>query len=730
MPARPESRNFSKISLFSNLYKIEIDSLYKKQHHLNVTDLKLKSPLQYIKGVGPKRAEILAENGFKTVSDILHYYPRMYIDRSSITPIGKIKPNDTVTIIGEVKAHGLLYGKKRRYEVILQDDNGSVALIFFQGVKFWEKTFKKGQIFAASGTVSYFMGHQMVHPELERLEDESDKLIHAGRIIPVYPQTTELKKAGLNSRSIRRITSFIFDNLTDIIPEYLPHSEIVKHNLLELNQAVKSIHFPEKTEDIENSRRRLAYNELLVFQNLVFQNKLKKETEKKKHTYREPQDKLKEFKKQLPFELTSGQKEAVREIIHDLKRTTPMARILQGDVGCGKTVVAVIAAIYASENNLQTAFMVPTEILAEQHHRNWKETLNELGITSVLLTSGTKSAEKEEIAKQIASGQASIVIGTHALIYDYVEFSKLGLVIIDEQHRFGVEQRNKLYSKGENPDLLVMTATPIPRTLTLTLYGDLDISTIKSLPPGRKPIRTVWRSSDVSEKVFSYVRDEVKKGGQVYIVYPLIEKTEQSDLVSVEEAYKELKNGQFHDLKIAMLHGRIKPDKKDNILKDFRDMKIDILMATTVIEVGLDNPNATIMVIEHAERFGLAQLHQLRGRIGRGEKQATLIALVHPPLSEIGQKRLEFFTGTNDGFEIAEADLILRGPGEIFGVRQSGAPELKVTRLGVDQDLIQGSRDFLEALYEAGSLGNKSNQRVIKYLNDKVTYLYTSYSGG
>jgi len=407
-----------------------------------------------------------------------------------------------------------------------------------------------------------------------------------------------------------------------------------------------------------------------------------------------------------------------------------MTRMLQGDVGCGKTVVAMAAALYAAENKLQTAFMAPTEILAEQHYRNWKETFENLGVCVELLTSSLKPAQKATIAELCAKGEVDILLGTHALIYDYLSFDRLGLVIIDEQHRFGVEQRSKLHAKGYNPDLLVMTATPIPRTLALTLYGDLDISTIEGLPPGRKETRTVWRTQDARDKVYDYVIDAVSEGGQVYIIYPLIEKSELIELENVEDAYEKVSSGSFKSLNVAMVHGKTKAKDREGILERFREGKIDILMSTTVIEVGLDNPNATVMIVEHAERFGLAQLHQLRGRIGRGEKQATLIALVRPPLSEISRKRLEYFTATNDGFQIAEADLDLRGPGELFGKRQSGLPELRAAKLAVDRDLMETARVLLEKLFAGDNKLDSDYQSLYNYLQDDVGQRFDELGGG
>ncbi len=695
-----------------------------------MADIRLNSPLQYIKGVGPRRAELLAKFGMHEVRDILFYFPRHYLDRTNIVPIAKLKQDEPATIIGVVKAHGVLHGKRKRYEVILEDETGGISLVWFQGVRYWERVFEKGQVYAATGTVGYFMGHQMIHPDLERLEEDTDSMIHAGRIIPVYPQTAELNKVGLNSKGMRRVTTFVFDNLTEQLPDYLPVKETESNGLFNLNDAIRKIHYPDHRDEIEKSRRRLAYDELLEFQFLVFRNKSRKETTVKKHSYDKPGERVTNFMNALPFKLTEGQKKVSREIFADLRAKHPMSRLLQGDVGCGKTVVAVAAGLYVAENAMQTAFMAPTEILAEQHYRVWKEPLAAVGITSGLLTASLKAAEKKETARLCQQGDIQILFGTHALIYDYVSFQNLGLVIIDEQHRFGVQQRGKLYDKGDNPDLLVMTATPIPRTLALTLYGDLDISTIKGLPEGRKPIRTVWRTKDARDKVYRFVTDDAKKGGQTYIVYPLVEKSDQMELENVEDAFKDLSRGALKECRVGMVHGRVKNADRDQTLQKFRDGEIDVLLATTVIEVGLDNPNATTMIIEHSERFGLAQLHQLRGRIGRGEKQATLIAIAHPPVSDIGRKRLEYFTSTGDGFKIAEADLELRGPGEMFGLRQSGLPELRTARLIQDQDLIEASRRLLQTLFTDYNNLDTNYQSLYNYLEKNASVKDVQLGGG
>lgn len=697
---------------------------------MSVPELKLHSPLQYVKGVGPRKAEVLAKHGLQTVWDLLMYFPRHYLDRSSVTPINDVKIDQSVTIIGQVKAHGMLHGRRRRYEVILQDDSGAIQLLFFQGLRYWERLFKKGQWFAATGMVSYFMGYQMVHPDLERLEDESGQMIHAGRIIPVYPQSADLNKMGLTSKGIRRLTTFIFENLGEKIPDPVPRAVTAEYDLPPLHEAVGKIHYPDSRDQVEQCRRRLAFDELLELQYLVFRSRSEKVAAVKDHSYAEPGERLTRFKKNLPFELTSGQKKVITEIFADLRSKHPMARLLQGDVGCGKTVVAVTAGLYVAENNLQTALMAPTEILAEQHYRTWREPLQELNVSCALLTASLTKAQKDTIAGACERGEIDILFGTHALIYDYVNFKRLGLVIIDEQHRFGVRQRGRLHQKGDNPDLLVMTATPIPRTLALTLYGDLEISSIPDLPPGRKPVRTVWRTRDVRERVYAFVRDDIKKGGQTYIIYPLIEKSERVDLENVEDAFKELSSTHFRNQRVAMVHGRVKPKERDEILAGFRDRELDILMATTVVEVGIDNPNATIMIIEHAERFGLAQLHQLRGRIGRGERQSTLVAVAHPPVSDMARRRLDYFTQTTDGFQIAEADLELRGPGEIFGVRQSGMPELRATRLSADADLLEAARSLLDRLFSEYNNLDSSHRALYKYLQQRTADREIAPSGG
>jgi len=710
--------------------QIVIDFAAIGRHTPSVAELKLNSPLQYIKGVGPRKAEALAKHGLHSVRDLLFYYPRHYLDRTNVVPIDRLRIDDSATVIGEVRAHGVLRGRRSHYEVILDDSTGAITLTFFAGLRYWERLFRKGQKFAATGTVSYFRGHQMIHPDLERLDADSDRMVHAGRIIPVYPQTSVLTKAGLGSKGIRSLTSFVFDHLRERITDPVPRREHEELGLPTLHDAVEKIHYPDSRDQIERCRRRLAFDELLSLQFLVFRSKGKKDTVVKRHAYVEPGEMLRVFSRELPFSLTGAQKKSVREILSDQGRPRPMSRLLHGDVGCGKTVVAVIAAVHAAESGLQTAFMAPTEILAEQHFRNWSPGLAASGVRAALLTSSLRQAQKRDVAGRCADGDVDILFGTHALIYDYVSFPKLGLVIIDEQHRFGVEQRGKLYAKGDNPDLLVMTATPIPRTLALTLYGDLDISTIDVMPPGRKPVRTVWRTADALPAIYGFVRDEVSRSGQVYIIYPLIEKSDQLDLQNVQDAFDELSGGPLKGLRLALIHGRVKQAERDIILARFREGEIDVLLATTVIEVGIDNPNATMMIIEHAERFGLAQLHQLRGRVGRGEKQSTVAAIAHPPITDIARRRLEYLAECSDGFRIAEADLELRGPGEMFGVRQSGLPELRAANFWRDKDLLEASRALLERLFKSAKDLDADFKRLYNYLQESTDRRSLNLGGG
>nr|MBN2277119.1 ATP-dependent DNA helicase RecG [candidate division Zixibacteria bacterium] len=683
--------------------------------------LKLNSEIQYLKGVGPRRAAVLAGAGIERLDGLLHYLPRRYLDRSMIVSIGSLQANMEATVIGRVLGKGILKGRRQRLEVILGDGTGQIALIWFAGYRYLEKMFNKGDILSVTGPVTYFQQRQMVHPEVERIEDEAAELIHTGRIIPVYPSTAELKKAGITGRVLRGMVNTALTAVADNIPDYLPEKILKEFGFIPLGQAIRDIHFPDNMEDAEKGRRRLSFDELLELQFLILSHRKNNSRVAKKHHYIKPADHIRAFITALPYRLTNDQKTAAERIYGDLQSDRPMHRLLQGDVGCGKTVVALLASVYAAENNLQTAFMAPTEILAEQHYQNWRQALHEVGIESALMTGSLTPAVRRTINKAVASGDIQILFGTHAVISESVRFKRLGLVIIDEQHRFGVMQRGRLMSKGVYPDTLVMTATPIPRTLAMTLYGDLDFTSIKTMPPGRHPVKTVWRTASSRPDIYAYLKKRLGRSEQIFFVYPLVEKSEKLDLQAAEEAYKLLKKDVFPEFRVELVHGRVKKDKREKIIQQFRDRAIDILVATTVIEVGIDIPSASVMVIEHAERFGLSQLHQLRGRVGRGGTRGITIAIATPPVSDLAKHRLNLFQSSTDGFKIAEADLQLRGPGEFFGTRQHGLPELKIANLVRDSDLLPIARKTAISLLKNESNPDDDERRIINHLVGRLS---------
>jgi ATP-dependent DNA helicase RecG len=682
--------------------------------------MKLDSNVQYLKGVGPRRATALESVGIRSVYDLLNYLPRRYLDRSMIVPIGSLKANMEATIIGKVLGKGILKGRRQRLEVILGDDSGHIALIWFSGQKYLEKMFNKGDVFSVTGPVSYFQQSQIVHPEVERIEDEAMTLLHTGRIIPVYPSTAELKKAGITGRSFRQIINLALESTKDQIKDFLPEDYISDFQLMPLGQAMFSVHYPAEMEEAEMARRRLAFDEFVELQYLILCSREEVNQIRKKHCYRKPGEILRDFLQNLPFRLTHDQKETVEKINVDLQTKRPMHRLVQGDVGCGKTVVALAAAVFAAENKLQTAFMAPTELLAEQHCRVWSEALDKIGVRSGLITGSILKKDRRKIEKSVRDGDIDIIFGTHAVISEPLIFSQLGLVIIDEQHRFGVRQRGQLIAKGARPDILVMSATPIPRTLALTLYGDLDISSIKSMPPGRQPSKTVWRTASSRPEIYEYLKEKLEKENQIFIIYPLVEKSEKLDLQAAEDEYKRLKKEVFHNYKTGLVHGRLKKDKREKAIMAFRNKDMDVLVATTVIEVGIDIPSASIMVIEHAERFGLSQLHQLRGRVGRGSMRGMTIAIATPPISDLARQRLDLFQASSDGFKIAEADLKLRGPGEFFGARQHGLPELKVASLTDDIELLPLARKLVTKLLSGDKPLDTSYRQLLLYLDERV----------
>ncbi len=676
-------------------------------------------PLQYVKGVGPKRVEALANLDIHSIMDLFSYFPYGYLDRSQIVRIADlpkhVEKGEPVTIFAEVyrqEARRTRRGKKLIFLLTVRDESGFLTCVWFEGFLWLKNAFEIGEFLALSAIPSLdkLKRPQFIHPQFDRLksaeEDEPDwgKLFNTGSIIPKYRSSADLEKIGLDSRGFRRIIRNAVDRHLSIVDETLSSEILQRQQLCDKKTAIRSIHFPGNFQELDAARQRLKFEELFFLQLMLGLRKRNAQQHLRGLTYEVESKLARQLIGSLHFELTNAQKRVLREIVNDLKSPYPMNRLLQGDVGSGKTIVALCAALIAVENSLQVAFMAPTEILAEQHFRTLTAFLKGLPVNVRLLVGGQRKKLREDILEDIRQGSAHIVVGTHALVEENVEFAKLGFVIVDEQHRFGVMQRATLRTKGTNPDVLVMTATPIPRTLAMTLYGDLEVSVIDEMPPNRRPIRTALRTEQQKERVYQFVKEEIQRGRQVYIVFPLIEESEKVDLKAATKEYEHLQQNVFPEYQLGLLHGRMKSDEKDEVMQKFKSGEIQILVSTTVIEVGIDVPNATVMIIENAERFGLAQLHQLRGRVGRGADQSYCIlianygwfdahakgmdALEIRDEKEHARTRLETMVQTTDGFKIAEVDLKLRGPGEFFGTRQSGVPELRIANLVDDAELI------------------------------------------
>lgn len=657
---------------------------------------RLARSVSSLSGVGDRRAERLAQAGIATVEDLLHYYPRRYLDRSTINRIETLQPDMHATIVGRIESCGIKKGRRSRFIANVFDGSGYVECVWFAQPKMWQRVFKPDELIAFHGKISWYGGPQMVHPEYDKLPDEAAlenrNLLNTGIIIPLYPSSEALKQVNLDSRGFRKIVKVGLDNFLKDVPETLSPDILRRMNLISLPEALRQIHFPADFEQLDRAIYRLKFQELFFLELLLAFRKQRMKLEKPGIVFEQVGEKTKAVLEKLPFELTGAQKRVLKEIRGDMRRPYVMNRLIQGDVGSGKTIVALISMLIAVENGYQAALMAPTEILAEQHYLNMHRILEGLDCRVEILLGSQTAAQRRKIHPAIASGEVDIVIGTHALIQDGVDFAKLGLAIVDEQHRFGVMQRARLREKGLNPDVMVMTATPIPRTLSLTLYGDLDVSIIDELPPGRKPVLTVWRNEIKLPEIYEFVKKQAAAGHQVYIVFPLVEESEKIDLRAASESYEKMAAETFVDFSVGLLHGRMKSDEKERVMDAFKNGDIQILVSTTVIEVGVDVPNATVMVVEHAERFGLTQLHQLRGRVGRGSEKSYCILVASPPLSDDGRKRLETMAETNDGFKISEVDLEIRGPGEFFGTRQHGLPELKMADILVDQELLQIAR--------------------------------------
>ncbi len=658
--------------------------------------MKLSDSIQYVKGVGPKKKVELNRLGIKTVYDLLTYYPRTYEDQSVLTKIADLKAGCQATVAGVIVNVSDRQGGRRGMTIItalIGDGSGFLQITWFNQ-KYLKKQLKPGSRVFVTGKVSYAYGGrgQFAMSQLASFQilGEADEAETLTGIMPVYGATEKL-----NQKFFRKIIKELFASELEV-EEIIAEPIKAKYNLLNRFEALKNIHFPENFTELKIARARLAFEELYMIQcGLLL---LKKRVQEKKSGVRHLANSnlLKQVLTALPFKLTHDQAKTWQEIKHDMESSVPMRRLVQGDVGSGKTVIALLALVKTVENGYQGALMAPTEILASQHYESFQKLLSDFGIRVGFLSGRLTKKKREEMYALLAEQKIDIVIGTHALIQEGVHFAKLGLVVTDEQHRFGIDQRAELEKKGElTPDVLVMTATPIPRTMTLTVYGDLDVSLIQELPPGRQPIRTFVRTPDRRELIYQYVLTQLKAGRQAYVVCPLIEMNEESDLPSAEEVYDELRFGIFRGVPCGLVHGRMKPAEKEQIMQAFYEDKIKLLVATTVIEVGVNVPNASIMVIEHAERFGLAQLHQLRGRIGRGEYKSYCI-LVSDMKTENAKERLKIMATTSDGFKLAEADLKMRGPGQFFGTLQHGLPDLKIADVLGDMDILFKAREAAE----------------------------------
>jgi ATP-dependent DNA helicase RecG len=686
----------------------------------------LFSDVQYLKGIGPSKAKVLKEHNISNVFDLFFYTPRKYLDHSRMVPMSHLEEGQTMTLIGTVSSYGYKYGRRRRYIVNIHDDTGHISLVWFSGYKYLENMFNEGDVLSVTGKIGFYDSFQIAHPEFEIISGAEDEPIHTLRIIPVYSETALLKKVKLHSRGLRRVIKHALDKLSAIPCETLPESIRTKYKLMGLREAIAQVHFPDSFEAKDNGLNRLAFEELFYLELLLAARHSNRTTEEPGISFPPPKKMGRALLDNLKFELTGGQKKALNEIYADMAKPHPMNRLLQGDVGCGKTVVAVLTMLGAVEAGYQAAIMAPTEILAEQHGIAIGRLLDGLGLKIAIFTGSTTGKERQALLGKIKSGKIDIIIGTHTLIQSSMAFAKLGLIVIDEQHKFGVAQRGILKQKGIYPDTLVMTATPIPRTLAMTAYGDLDISVINEMPPGRVPIQTSFVPLEKRNKMYGFIKEQVENGRQVYIVYPLVEESEKLDLKAAKESYASFKDGAFRDIPIALLHGKMKGRDKTKTMQDFQARKTSVIVATTVIEVGLDVPNANIMVIEHVERFGLSQLHQLRGRIGRGTHKSYCFLLSDTRLSQEAEARVKALCATNDGFKIAEVDMAIRGPGEIMGTRQHGLPELKVARLTDAEALTNARQSAFEIIAEDDKLigpGNRLLRKVlIERYGDKIKY--------
>src|SRR3954470_16224493 len=675
----------------------------------------LDMPVNYLKGVGPVRAESLRKLGVVTARDLLYHIPHRYEDASTITPIASLETGMDGTIIGKVISKGIIPTRRglRIFQAVLQDDTGMIEASW-PGQPFLDRTIEKGDLMLLTGSVRFFHGRQLQPREYIQLgKDEDD--IKSGKVLAVYPATE-----GLSFKVIRGIIDAHLESLLPLVKEYLPADILRGAGLPSLRDAIRMVHRPQTIAEGTRGRARLAFEELLFVHVLHRRANALKREKRTGIAFENRRELTSSLKKALPFTLTDAQTAAIREIVADMTSSRRMHRLLQGDVGSGKTIVALFAALLAMENGYQAAIMAPTELLAEQHARTFTRLLEPLGIAPVLVTGSMSTRVRKEAAARLSSTEPALVVGTHALVQDAAVFGRLGFVTIDEQHRFGVEQRAAISAKGESPDVLLMSATPIPRSLALTIYGDLDVSTLDERPAGREPVTTVMRPESARDRVLEFVARETEKGRQAYVVYPVIEDSEKTDLKAATTMYEQLSAGRLAGRAGGPLHGRWPAEEREKIMRAFRDGKIDVLVSTTVIEVGIDVATATVILIEHPDRFGLSQPHQLRGRVGRGAEASYCILLGN--FGEEAAERLRVFVETEDGFEIARADLRLRGMGNLFGQEQSGEVTFRVADPVRDENLNVRAREAAEKILERDAdLTARENAGIRKVLSARYS---------
>lgn len=689
-----------------------------------------QSSIQFIKGVGPARKKLFENLGVETVEDLMYLFPRRYEDRRTLTPLAQVQVGEWQTVLGTVKsanARKSWHTKKHVMEVTLDDGGGRIFCVWFNQ-PYLINYFRKGVKVVCYGKVEVYKDRlQMISPEYEVINPDDDENLNLKRIVPIYPLTR-----GMSQRYMRKIMRACLDKYLNELQDELPVLLRNKHLLSNIHRSIQHIHFPDDFDQYEEALKRVSFEEFFFFQISLALRRLSI-TQKKGVAHKIDDSLAILFTDLFAFDLTKAQKRVIREIRADMQKTQPMLRLLQGDVGSGKTLTALFGCVAAFKNGYQSAIMAPTEILARQHYHNIQNLMNQpmlKGMKVGLLISSMKKEDRDRLANEMKNGDVDLVIGTHALISDQIKFKHLSYAVIDEQHKFGVRQRAILFEKGINPDVLIMTATPIPRTLCITLYGDLDVSVIDEMPANRGKIQTQLFSHDQATQVYADVCKDIDRGRQAYFVYPIIDESENVDLKSAEQMYKELSKGVFKKYKVGLIHGQIKQQNAEWVMNEFKDGKIQILIATTILEVGVDVTNASVMVIEHADRFGLAQLHQLRGRIGRGQHDSRCFLIADPTTQE-GQMRMEAILKTDNGFDIAQKDLEIRGPGHFFGRHQHGLNELRVINPAKQMDMLELARKEVKAITTQDPLLNKKDHRpILKIIQRRYpTYLANVEAG-